>query len=138
MSHTRLQLYVHVVWSTFRRTPWITKTIEKPLYGAICTKGHEMGCVPLAIGGTMDHVHTLVSLPSTLSVATLVKEIKGESAYFVTHKLAPDISFRWQGGYGAFTLRKTDLPIVREYIAKQKQHHRSNTVNVEWEAPTTD
>ena len=81
----------------------------------------------MAIGGTLDHVHLLVRFPTTLSVAKLAKEVKGVSSHLVTHVLRPGEFFKWQGGYGAFTLRKKDVPVVQRYIQKQKEHHQMGT-----------
>ena len=133
MSATFGDLYVHLVWSTFGRAPWISERIEKPLYAAIAEKCRELRCPPLTIGGIADHVHLLIALSPAIAIATLVKEVKGSSAHLVTHRLSPDTVFRWQGGYGAFTLRKEDTPTVRRYILHQKTHHDTNTLCSEWE-----
>ncbi|HRI65849.1 MAG TPA: IS200/IS605 family transposase [Polyangium sp.] len=138
MSRAFTDLFVHVVWSTFGRTPWIVEFIEKPLYAMMTRKCQELECAPIALGGTSDHVHLLVGLAPTIAVATLVKEIKGASTHFVTHVSAPGQPFRWQRGYGAFSLRRADLPTVRDYIAKQKTHHLANTIMEEWEPPEND
>jgi putative transposase len=36
-------------------------------------------------------------------------------------------TFKWQGGYGAFTVSKQQVPRIREYILRQKEHHRVQT-----------
>ena len=138
MSRTFTDLYVHAVWSTRGRRPWLVESIEKPLYAAMTKKCRELGCAPLALGGTDDHVHMLVSLAPTIAVASLVKEIKGASAHLATHALLHNEPFQWQRGYGAFSLRKTDLPTVRDYILQQKRHHNSKNLTAEWEPPTDD
>jgi hypothetical protein len=51
----------------------------------------------------------------------------------MTHNLAPRRPFRWQDGYGAFSLRKRDAPIVERYIRSQKQHHSTNQLRAELE-----
>ena len=133
MSATFADLYVHVVWSTFGRAPWISEGIEKPLYAAMADKCRELRCPPLAIGGMPDHVHLLIGLSPAIAIATLVKEVKGSAAHLVTHRLSPDTPFRWQGGYGAFTLRKEDTSVVRRYILHQKAHHSTNALTHPWE-----
>jgi REP element-mobilizing transposase RayT len=85
------------------------------------------------LGGTEDHVHLLVSLARDVSIATLIKDVKGSSAHFVTRHLKANPTFRWQRGYGAFSIRKTDIPTVRHYILHQKQHHRTNAITSDWE-----
>ena len=133
MSATYADLFVPLVWGTYARTPTISASIERPLYGTIAEKCRELRCPPLAIGGMADHVHLLIALSPAVAVATLVKEIKGASAHLVTHRLAPDSVFRWQTGYGAFPLRKSDMPTVRHDVLHQKEHHERKAINAEWE-----
>ncbi len=80
----------------------------------------------------------LVRLHPTVAVSTLVKEVKGASSHLMTHQIAPGEYFKWQGGYGAFTLRCDQVPMVREYIANQKAHHRGQTLRAEWEKSETN
>ena len=127
------QLYLHLVWATWDRLPLITETIEARLYAAIAEKCRELKCIPLAIGGVADHVHLLVRLHTTVAVATLVKEVKGASSHLVTHVITPDEFFKWQGSYGAFTLRKDEAPVVAAYIERQKEHHAANDLIDAWE-----
>ncbi len=127
------QLYLHVVWTTWDRLPLITPAIQPRLYGAIFDKCRELKCQAIRIGGIEDHVHLLVRLHSTVAVATLVKEVKGASSHLMTHEICPDQFFKWQGAYGAFTLRRQDVPVVKAYIMNQRNHHEANTVQVEWE-----
>jgi len=117
------QLYLHLVWATWDRLPLITEEIRLRLYASITQKCRQLQCVPLAIGGTDDHVHLLVRLHTTVAVATLAKEVKGSSSHLVTHVLRPGEFFKWQGAYGAFTVRKEDVHQLEAYIANQATHH---------------
>jgi REP element-mobilizing transposase RayT len=110
--------------------------MESRLYAAIAKKCRKFKCVPLAIGGLEDHVHSLVRLHTTVAIATLVKEVKGSSSHLVTHEIAPGEFFKWQGSYGAFTLRKSEVPEVQAYIENQKEHHAEGTVWDVWERTT--
>jgi len=127
------QLYVHLVWSTWDRLPFITPEIEPRLYAAIAEKCRELKCVPLAIGGIADHTHVLTRFHTTVPIATLVKEIKGSSSHLVTHVIDPGSPFKWQGAYGAFTIRKSEVPTVKAYIQNQKNHHAQNMLMPELE-----
>ncbi len=132
------QLYLHIVWATWDRLPLITEAIKPRLYAAIAAKCREFKCVPLAIGGIADHVHLLVRLHTTVAVATLVKEAKGASSHLVTHEIAPDQFFKWQGAYGAFTLRKSEASAVQAYIERQAEHHAAADLWEEWEQTATE
>jgi putative transposase len=132
------QLYLHLVWSTWDRLPLITTGMEARLYAAMAAKCRELGCEPLAIGGIDEHVHLLVRLSTTVSVAMLVKEVKGASSHLVTHEITPGDAFKWQGAYRAFTLRKDDVPVVRAYIERQRAHHAAGDVVELWEQGPED
>jgi putative transposase len=131
------QLYLHLVWATWDRLPLITEAVQARIYAAIAEKCREFRCVPLAIGGMPDHVHVLVRFHTTTAVATLVKEAKGSSSHLVTHEITPDQFFKWQGAYGAFTLRKDEAPAVKDYIERQKEHHSTGGLWEDWEQTTT-
>lgn len=127
MSNPYLSLYVHLIWGTYERQSLITADIEDQLYRCIHTECDKLRTNLLAIGGIENHVHLLISLPATLSVSTLVKQLKGSSSHFVTHELNRP-NFKWQGGYGAFSISRSAIPRVKEYIHHQKEHHRNNTL----------
>ena len=133
MKNPFTQLYLHCVWATWDRLPLITPKLEQSVYAAILTKCRELKCEPLAINGMPDHVHLLVRLPTTISVAQLLKEVKGASSHLVTHEIAPGEFFKWQGTYGAFTLAKSAVPEVKAYIERQKEHHAERSFRPEWE-----
>jgi REP element-mobilizing transposase RayT len=133
MREPYTQLYIHLVWATWDRQPLITPKIEPRIYAAIAEKCREHKCLPIAIGGIEDHVHVLTRFHTTTAIATLVKEVKGSSSHLVTHVIAPEIFFKWQGAYGAFTIRKSEVPVVKAYIENQKTHHAKKDVLVELE-----
>ena len=79
----------------------------------------------LAIGGASDHVHMLISLPGTLSVAKGVQLLKGNSSKWI-HETFPKLrSFEWQEGYGAFSIGISGSEATVAYIRNQTQHHRT-------------
>jgi len=89
------QLYLHCVWATWDRLPFLTPQLEQPIYAAILAKCHELKCEPLAIGGISDHVHLLIRLHTTVAVADLLKDVKGASSHLVTHVITPGEFFKW-------------------------------------------
>jgi REP element-mobilizing transposase RayT len=127
------QLYVHLIWSTWDRLDLISEALESQLHAAMAAKCQELKCDLVAVGGAANHIHLLIRLHPAVSIAELVKQIKGSSSHLVTHKIDPDGFFKWQGAYGAFTLRKEDVPRVKKYIERQKEHHAENTILKDWE-----
>ena len=133
MRHNKLALFLHLVWSTWDRQPLITPDIERRLHRNIESEARKMGCVVLAINGTEDHVHVLVQIPTTITIANLLKQIKGVSSHFVNETLRPATKFKWQGHYGAFTVSRWDVSKIKAYIKRQKEHHRSDNLVTEFE-----
>ena len=138
MSSSYTRLYVHTVWSTKLRARWITPAVAPRLNGFLSARCRAIDCVALAVGGVADHVHALVGFHSTVAVATLARELKATSSLFLKHALGRP-EFAWQRGFGAFTVRDIDVPIVTRYIIDQPAHHARGTVDPAWEdAPLVD
>ena len=116
------QLYVHCVWATFGRLPLINPELEPRLYSVIVAKCTDLGCRTIALGGIEDHVHLLVCFPPTLAIADLLKGVKGSSSHFANHEIGGE-AFKWQGGYGTFTISKRSIDSVVDYIKNQKIRH---------------
>ena len=124
----RTGLYVHLVWATTRRLPLITADVTPRLYAHMAQRCRHLSCVPLAIGGMPDHVHLLVDLHPTVTVALLMKDVKGASSLFMRTLLVPGSFFQWQTGYAAFSVSKRSLPRLQDYIANQEQHHVQGSI----------
>jgi putative transposase len=123
----RLEIFMHCVWATWDRLPLITSAIERRLHRNIENEALDLGCKVLALNGIEDHVHLFVKIPSTLCVATLMKQVKGVSSHFVNAELQPDSLFKWQGTYGAFSVCRWEVDKITRYIERQKEHHRDRT-----------
>ena len=91
------------------------------VYAAIVHQCETLKCTVIAIGGVEDHVHLLVGFPPTLAVSELVKKVKGSSSRLANGK--DNRFFKWQGGYGAFTVSRRSLDLVADYIRNQEMHH---------------
>jgi putative transposase len=118
-----LNVLVHFVWATWDRLPLISPEIEVDLYHFIHAVCDREGCPVVSLGGTEDHIHLLVALSNTTSMADLMEAVKGASSRFISDKLRPGEWFKWQGSYGAFSVSARDRKRVIEYIRNQKQHH---------------
>lgn len=136
MRSNKLSLFVHFVWATWDRLPLIDSAIEEGLHHCLHGLAVRAGCKVLAIGGIEDHVHLLLEVPPTLSVSTLMRDLKGASSHWVNEELQPQQLFKWQSNYAAFTVSSWDVPKVANYIQRQKQHHTDNTVRLQLEMQT--
>ena len=114
--------------------PLVTPEIEAEVYRVIETEAKRLGCDVLAIGGMPDHIHLVVTLPATVTFGQLAKQVKGVSSKFTTDRLLPPESFfKWQEGYGLFTLSRNHIERAVAYVQRQKLHHASGHLWPEWE-----
>lgn len=86
----------------------------------------------LAINGMPDHIHILIGMRPIQSVSDLMKEVKECSSRWINKKGFTNGKFNWQGGFGAFSLGKKDVPKAIAYILNQKEHHARKTTMEEY------
>jgi REP element-mobilizing transposase RayT len=130
---SKTRVYLHLVWATYERLPLLTPDIEREVYRCIESEATRLRCKVLAIGGMSDHVHLAVKLPSTVEYSRLMNQIKGVSSHFVHDQFAGHEGFKWQAGYGAYSIDPDHLDVVISYINNQKVHHTNNTLRSKWE-----
>ncbi len=123
---TYWRLHYHLIWATFQREPTLTEEREKMFYGVLYNKAKELGVKIHAAGNVEDHAHVVASIPPKLSVADCVRHFKGASSFAINHMPGSDGQFKWQEGYGALSIGERSLETVKEYAARQKEHHRDN------------
>ena len=80
-----------------------------------------------------DHVHLLTGFPPKLTISDLIGKAKGSSSHLITHEIKPGEFFKWQGGYGAFTVSGNQIDQIADYIRNQAQHHRQKSLISDWE-----
>jgi len=132
MSHAYVSNLMHCIFSTKERVPLIDMDLEArlwPYLGGIA-RVNEMKA--LAIGGTTDHLHTLLSLPATMAVSKAMQLLKGGSSKWV-HEAFPALrGFSWQEGYGAFSVSVSQVDRTIAYINNQKAHHSKRSFQEEF------
>jgi putative transposase len=135
MGDTYTQLRYHLVFSTKHRMPWISPQVRDSLYDYMGGIVRANDGTLLAAGGMPDHVHLLAGWGTTMSVAQMLKLVKGISSKWMNDQPeAPPGGFSWQAGYGAFSVSASKVPEVRAYILRQEQHHRKVSFQEEFMA----
>jgi REP element-mobilizing transposase RayT len=119
--------YFHCVFSTKERRPQITLELRERLWPFLGGIARQNKMKAIGMGGVEDHVHLLLSLPSTLSVAKALQLIKGGSSKWVHETFPQHRLFGWQEKYGAFSVSVSQLDNILRYIQGQEEHHRQMT-----------
>jgi putative transposase len=127
MSQSLADMILHIVFSTKERTPWIQAEIESEFYAYICATCRNLNCPVIQINGMADHIHVLLLLGRTITVSKLISEIKSSSSRWIKAKHSQYHDFTWQGGYGVFSVSRSNIDGVIKYIGLQKVHHKNVT-----------
>ncbi len=124
---------MHCVWATHERRPLIKPALQQRLWPYLGGIARESKMKALVVGGAEDHVHVLLSIPATLSVAKSIQLLKGNSSKWIHDTFKQHWDLQWQEGYGAFSIGISGIEETRKYIQSQAAHHRRMTFKEELE-----
>src|SRR5208283_1552995 len=108
--------YYHCVFSTKERRPLIPPPLRERLWPFLGGIARQNKMKAIEIGGVEDHVHILLSIPSTVSIAKAMQLIKGGSSKWVHETFPEHRLFAWQEKYGAFSVSASQWDTIIEYI----------------------
>lgn len=121
---TYTELLYQIVFSTYRRERTMTKERRKELFQYIYEILENKNCHLYRLNGVEDHLHIVTHINPTISISSLVKDIKLASSYWIkTNKIFKNFN-GWQEGYGAFTYSIKEKDRLIEYVKNQEQHHK--------------
>ncbi|HWI55971.1 MAG TPA: IS200/IS605 family transposase [Bacillota bacterium] len=129
--HSFTSCLMHCVWATRERRPLIQPELELRLWPYLGGVARENKMKVLVVGGVQDHVHVLLSVPSTLSVAKAIQLLKGNSSRWIHDTFKGHWAFEWQEGYGAFSIGISGIEDTKNSIQHQAAHHRKATFKEE-------
>ena len=132
MGHSYISSIFHCTFSTKERRRTIHHDFRPRLWAYIGGVARKNDMTPLAVGGTDDHAHVLVSIPARLAVARAVQLIKAGSSKWVHDTFPRHQQFEWQEGYGAFSVSMSHVPATIIYIENQEAHHRTMSFEEEF------
>lgn len=134
MGQSLVRNYLHLVYSTKHRQPFIQPPVEEELHnylGGICNR---LECQSIKVGGYTDHIHILCKLSQKIALMKLVEEVKSHSSRWMKTKGEEYLDFYWQNGYGAFSVNPSQVDNVIAYINNQHEHHNKMTFQDEYRA----
>ena len=132
MPQSLARLHMHLIFSTKNRTAWITDDVREALHAYLASVLSNLACTPMLINSVEDHVHLLFDLARTVSVSRCVEDLKKASSKWLKTMGPEFVGFAWQTGYGIFAVSESNVEPVREYIAKQREHHQKKSFQDEY------
>ena len=131
MPQSLSQIYVHLVFSTKGREPFISTAIQPKLHAYLAGTLNAIDCPAITVGGMPEHVHLLFRLARTMTLSEVVKAAKVESSKWMKEEGGLG-EFAWQAGYGAFSVGASQLETVVHYIQNQAEHHAERSFQEEF------
>ena len=124
---TYTQILYQIVFSTYKREDTLTPANRQELFRYVSGILQNKKCHLYRINGVYDHLHIVTHLHPSVSLASLIKDIKlACSDHIKKNKLFPLFN-GWQDGYGAFTYSFRDKDKLIEYVKNQEIHHQVKT-----------
>ena len=133
MSQSLARVYLHVVFSTKNRAPFLTdRGLRQETHAYLAGACRNVGVPSLIVGGVEDHLHISCYMSRTITMADFVAEIKRESSKWIKTKDDTLSDFHWQSGYGIFSISPSHVGDLRRYIEDQEEHHRHESFQDEY------
>jgi REP element-mobilizing transposase RayT len=132
VSQSLANIVVHLVFSTKDRRPLIREAERGQLHAYVCgvIKSHDSPLIE--INSVCDHIHILFAQSKNHAPAKMVEQIKSSSSAWIKTLDPWYADFRWQSGYGEFSVSPTHVEAVRVYIRNQAEHHRREDFQTEY------
>ena len=133
MPQSHAQVWLHIVFSTKERRPFLqNEEFRIEMFRMLAHHVNETKCVSGCVGGYVDHVHLLVGLSRTITIAQLVENVKTETSKWAKKAERGNSKFAWQSGYGAFSVSHSLRNAVDQYICNQAEHHAKMSCKEEY------
>ena len=103
MSQSLVQVYLHVVFSTKNRAPFLKDPdLRQRLHAYIAGICNNLNCPSVRTGGAEDHVHILCRFGKGIELQDLLRDLKRDSSKWVKTAETRLADFHWQLGYVHF------------------------------------
>jgi REP element-mobilizing transposase RayT len=127
MPHSFNKIWIHAIWSTKNWYPFIASEIEYMVYEHMYTQFNDLSCPVRIINGMPDHIHCLYLLKPQLANIEVIKQVKGNTSFYINDQKLVKDKFAWQTGYAAFSISESAVNSIYKYIKTQKEHHKKKT-----------
>jgi putative transposase len=124
--------WLHCVWGTKDKVPFLTREIKHTILEHIKANAKKKDIYIDSINGHSQHVHCLISLGPDQTLSNVMQLIKGESSFWINRERLTKYKFEWAVEYFATSVSDSHVPMIREYIRNQEEHHRKMTWEEEY------
>jgi REP element-mobilizing transposase RayT len=130
--NTYTQILYQIIFTPKNHEKILTAENRQTLYKYIWGILKNKKCFLYRIGGVSDHIHIIMHLHPSVSLASMVKDIKVASATFIKYNNLFPMFSGWQDGYGGFTYSYKEKEYLIEYVKNQEMHHKTKSFKEEY------
>jgi len=120
MSQSLAAIFIHAVFSTRSRQKDLDAELRPRLFAYIAEVINNKSAKAHIVGGALEHVHILLSLPPALSLSDLLRIVKSNSSRWVRETFPNKREFGWQAGYAAFSVSQSKFDEDHNYVGDQE------------------
>ncbi|HEX3110811.1 MAG TPA: IS200/IS605 family transposase, partial [Thermoanaerobaculia bacterium] len=117
--HTYASIYIHVVFATWNRHPFLDDATRPRLHAYFAGTARNRGVAEVTVGGVEDHLHFIGRFDPAVAFSPVIGQLKKSSTDWLRENFRHLAKFRWQRGFGAFSVSVDRVPSVNRYIARQ-------------------
>jgi REP element-mobilizing transposase RayT len=128
-----VKIYVHTVWATKDRYPYLTKELKSKVIDHIRENAGIKYIHIDQINGYTEHLHVLISMNAEQTISNIINLLKGESSFWINKQNLTKSKFGWQDDYFAVSIGESQLEAVGQYIRNQEAHHKTKTFQQEYD-----
>ena len=128
-----IKIYVHAVWSTKDRYPYLIRQSKDGLIAHVKEYAQSKNIHLDHINGGPEHLHALISMSADQNIATIMNLLKGESSHWINKQGFFQDKFSWQDEYFAVSVGESQIDTIRNYIRNQENHHQKKTFQQEYD-----
>ncbi|HZK93286.1 MAG TPA: transposase [Prolixibacteraceae bacterium] len=132
MSKEFISCLMHVVVGTHGQRSFLTAEVRSQLSTYLTVVAKSKGMKLVALGGTENHLHVLLALPSKLSVESAILPLKQSSTTWIRQNFEALRAFSWATGFAAFSISRSQLDSTLLYIQNQEQYHWKKSFQEEY------
>ena len=130
-THSYNKVWIHLIWGTKKHRKIIPKSIQPQIAQKLFEIAKEKKFFIRSCHVHFNHVHSLIDLPTNLSIEQVSKFLKGISSHWINSEKLLKQKFNWGKGYGVFSVSESGIDKVIRYIQNQEEHHRRKSFREE-------
>ncbi len=108
------------------------REFRKRISSHLLTYSNEKGIYMKVNYVNSDHVHTVIDLPTNMTIEYVLRLLKGQTSYWINNNNV-EYKFNWATGYAAFSVSESNLDKLVKYILNQEEHHKVKSFTEEYD-----